>query len=246
MPDPRWRQTVLGLGAVLLALVTIEVRGQPADATAPAVVDLGGGRYGIGSIVVDKSQRFFTVTGRVLRIEPPLEYLAVTVGGAKGYESLLELDADALQFNLACILIGLTTDGVVPPDYQFDLDEVVGPQVRILAERQDGDDTIEVDAGQLIVDQGQPGVSGDWVYFGSTYFPEHPNPFFANQTGTLIGFVHDPASIIEHRTGLGVGRYGSIAGNADLLGAVGTALTLRIEAVELTETPLPGRSSRAE
>ena len=31
----------------------------------------------------------------------------VTQGGHKAYEALLEVNADAFQFNLACILIGL-------------------------------------------------------------------------------------------------------------------------------------------
>jgi hypothetical protein len=51
----------------------------------------------------------------------------------------------------------------------------------------------------------------------------------AQVLGTLIGFVHDPASVIEHRVGIGIGAYGSIGGNLDLLPEVGTELTLTVE-----------------
>jgi hypothetical protein len=228
------------LASCVLLLATSAAWGQPSSQGAePTVEDLGGGRYQIGAILLDQDKKSFTVSGRVLRIEPPLEYLAVTVGGAKGYESLLELDADALEFNLACILIGLTTDDVVPPDYQFDLDEIVGPSVRIIAAWGAGNDRVEVDAGQLLVDGDGAGSAGDWVYFGSTYVPGNERPFAASNAGTLIGLVHDPASIIDHRTGIGIGRYGSIGGNAALLTAVGMQLTLRIETGDAAEADAP-------
>ena len=68
---------------------------------------LGQDRYQIGRIVVDKRARSFTVPGRVHVLGKPLEYLATSPGGMKGYETLLELDASGSEFNLACILIGL-------------------------------------------------------------------------------------------------------------------------------------------
>jgi hypothetical protein len=221
------------LALSLLLLTTTSVWAQEtAPVLPPTVEDLGGGRYRIGAIVLDQSAGSFTVPGRVLRLEGPLEYLAVTVGGIKGYESLLELDADAFQFNLACILIGLTTDDIVPPDFQFDVDEVIGPQVRIRAEWGTDDDRVEVAADQLIVVEGEALVGSQWAYFGSTHFPGSTELFLAHQTGTLIGLVHDPASIIEHRTGVGIGRYGSVAGNGVLLAEIGMELTLRIEIVD--------------
>lgn len=225
------RKAMLRVALHLLLLTATSAWAQEsAPVFEPTVEDLGGGRYRIGSIVLDQAAGSFTVPGRVLRVEPPLEYLAVTVGGAKAYESLLELDADAYQFNLACILVGLTTDDVVRPDFQFDRDEVIGPQVRIRAELGSGADRVEVDAEQLIVVDGEPLADSHWAYFGSTHLDtELPDKFLASQMGTLVGMVHDPASIIEHKTGVGIGRYGSVAGNRALLGEAGQALTLRFE-----------------
>ncbi|MGW8368396.1 MAG: YdjY domain-containing protein [Gammaproteobacteria bacterium] len=213
-----------------LCLVT-SAGAQSVEPPQPEIEDLGDQRYRIGEILIDQSAASFTVPGRVIRTDPALEYLAVTVGGAKAYESLLELDADAYQFNLACILIGLSNDDVVPPDFQFDTDIVIGPPVRIAVQWQEDGTTVEHDAADLLLESSERVVAGSWVYTGSTYVPGHADPYLASQAGTLIGLVHDPASIVEHRTGVGIGAYGSIAGNAELLGGVGRELTLTVEAL---------------
>ena len=71
-------------------------------------------------------------------------------------------------------------------------------------------------------------AAGDqWVYTGSQ-MDTTGRGFFAEQTGTLIGFVHDPLTVIEHRTGLGIGAYGVIAGNPALLPAVDTPIELTV------------------
>lgn len=218
-------------GALLLCAILVEAQESTQQPPAqPHIESLGGERYRVGEIVIDKAAGSFLVPGRILTIDVPLEYLAVIVRGPKGYESLLELDASAVEFNLACILIGLTNDAAVPPDFQFDLDEVVGPSVTITAQWEENGETVEVDAGLLVMSDGKPGIPDDWVYFGSSHPPGHPDVFLASSVGTLIGLAHDPASIIEHRTGVGIGARGSIVGNAELLGEIGKALTLRIAA----------------
>ena len=86
------------------------VRSALAQKPAPPVGELkplGGDRFQIGRIVVDKRARTFTVPGRVQVLGKPLEYLATSPGGMKAYEALLELDATGSEFNLACILVGL-------------------------------------------------------------------------------------------------------------------------------------------
>ena len=80
----------------------------------PRIQDLGNQQYRIGAIDIDKAAGSFTVPGKIVRDAPPLEFLATTRGGHKSYESVLEINANAYQFNLACILIGLDTDKVTP------------------------------------------------------------------------------------------------------------------------------------
>ena len=88
----------------------VEQAGEKPAAAQPKVDDLGDQRYRIRLIEVDKARQRFTVPGAVLRHEPPLEFVAATKGGSKAYESLLELGANAFEFNLACILIGLDAE----------------------------------------------------------------------------------------------------------------------------------------
>ena len=50
----------------------------------------------------------------------------------------------------------------------------------------------------------------------------------ANAGGTLISFIHDPYSIIDHRNGAGIGNYGLVTGNEDVLPPIGTPVLLTI------------------
>ena len=52
----------------------------------------------------------------------------------------------------------------------------------------------------------------------------------AAHDGTLIGFVHDPASIIEHKIGLGIGDYGAVAASK-VTPKVGTKIEIEIKNV---------------
>jgi hypothetical protein len=43
-----------------------------------------------------------------------------------------------------------------------------------------------------------------------------------------VGFVHDPNSVVEHAIGLGIGAYGSVAGNKALVPPKDTPIELTI------------------
>ena len=53
-----------------------------------------------------------------------------------------------------------------------------------------------------------------WVYIGSA-MGDNGKQFMAEVGGTLIGFVHDPYSVIDHSNGAGIGAYGLITGNEE-------------------------------
>ena len=208
-------------------------------AAAPAMKPLGGERYRIGSIIVDRKARTFSVQGKLIHVDDaPLEYLAVGRAGPKAYESLLELDTVGTEFNLACILLGLDKSERRSPEFQFDRRPPEGPQVLIDLEWQADGKTIRVPAQDVLRIGEAPGSGNktavpqsDWVYIGSIG-PEGDTPYAADVTGTIIGFVHDPASIIEHREGLGIGAYGSIQGNSGVLPPVGSDVRLVITVPE--------------
>lgn len=233
-PRRAWAGTAASLLLCLAWVVPSESRAQAAPGPAasgeaqpanPAITELPDGRLRIGAIIVDRKAQRFTVPGKVLRTAPPLEYLAVGPGGFKDYESLLELEARGDEFNLACILIGLD-----PPKerYEFhsDTSRIAAPPVQLkLAWTDAAGKRQAVAAEQALALDGKPVEDGSWVYTGSIF--DHNNAYAAAVTGTLIGFVHDPIAVIEHAGGLGLGDYGSMAGN-ELLLRVGMEVELEV------------------
>ena len=196
----------------------------------PLMEDLGEQRYRIGEIIVDKKAGEFSVPGKVLHLNAALEYLAVSTDGMKGYESLLELSTSATNFNLACILIGLDEKNSVKPRYQFDDRKPEGQAVAITLTWQKDGKTMTV-SGANAMTAGEESFDDDsWVYIGSSTL-EDGQLFMADMTGTLIGFVHDPASVIEHINGGGIGAYGLLTGDAAVLPQEGAAISLTVSLV---------------
>jgi hypothetical protein len=222
----------------LLAATCSFAQMPPPQQEPPPVKDLGGGRYQIGAITVDRNARQFTVPGRVLHLDDaPLEYIAVTRAGMKAYESLLELDSRGTEFNLACILLGLEPPQR-GPSAQFDRKPPQGPAVQLAVRWQAGGTTVTKSVQEVLNLAARPrGAASppptaavapppeEWAYAGS-FVSDGDGRFVADATGTLVGFVHDPASIIEHRTGLGIGAYGSVQGNPDVLPPISTPVEL--------------------
>lgn len=232
---PSLRSLVV-LTAFLTATVANAQVAPPPQGPAP-VEDLGGGRYRIGAIRVDRDAGQFVVPGRMLHVDDaPLEYVAVSRGGMKAYESLLEIDARGTEFNLACILLGLEAPER-GSSVQFERKPPTGPSVR-LGLRWQVDGRTVTHTVQEVLDLAArprgapvppshlpPPPPEDWAYIGS-FVRGNDQRYVADATGTLVGFVHDPASIIEHRTGLGIGAYGTVQGNPRLLPPAGSAVEL--------------------
>ena len=224
-------------GALVTAATAQAPASEPASAPAPAAAapamkPLGGERYQIGSIVVDRKARQMTIPARVHVVDRPLEYLLTAKGGMKEYESLLETDVSGTELNLACILLGLERDKTQEPYLQFSQKRVSGPRVDIVLTRKDGDRKISVPAADVLFDSGQKAPEPvEWVYTGSQKHWQDDR-FAADVTGTLIGFVHDPNTIIESAMGLGIGAYGSVNGNTALLPPAGADVDLVITVPE--------------
>ena len=210
-----------------LAIAAQLLRAEPGAVEKPVVEDLGQGRLRIGAILLDRETGSFTLPGQVIRLEPPLEYLASTKGGVKAYETLLELDANAVEFNTACILLGLEADRAVRSGHHFDERVVEGDAVGVMVGWKDENgEEKRLPAEQLLKRGESPVTKGDWVYTGS--FFDDDNRYYAEMNGTLIGFVHDPSSIIEHAKGLGLGEYGLIGGNPTTAPPLGTRIVLTV------------------
>jgi len=195
----------------------------------PSIRDLGGERYAIGDIEIDRTKNAFTVPGRVLDVggvDMPLEFIVTARQGLKSYESLIELDADAYQFNIACILIGLVRHPDEQPRRHFDPRPVNGDPVEVtVAWTRDGVARTEP-AARLIRVGKTDKPADDWVYTGSLLLSN--GHYMAHLAGVLVGFVHDMESIIQHRPGLGLGAYGAVTVDPAVAPPPGTRVVVTV------------------
>ena len=203
----------------------------------PQIEDLGNQRYRIGAIEVDKAAGSFRVSGRVLRDEPPIEFLVATKGGFKSYESILEADANAFEFNLACILIGLDADNAPGMEQRSHGTPLSGDPVAVTVSWTQGGKTISVPGSRLMLhgDPPQPVQSDDWIYTASVTLSD--GQYLPDVSGTLLGVVQRGESVIEHEQGVGVGNYGSLLVNKELTPGVGEAIVLTITRLGNTGKP---------
>ncbi len=246
-----WRNVRRGICwwvcAALLGLTTSVPVSAQSTQTVPAkpeIQDLGNQRYRIGRIEIDQGKQRFSVPASFLKLDSPqspLEYLAAAPGGVKSYETLLKVDASGSEFNLACILIGLNENQTNTLRYQFDEKPASGDPVSLWVSWEQDGKVYRKRAVELMSIGGQPAKPelDDWVYTGSVFSPPPDKRFMANETGTLIGFVHDPFSIIEHRLGLGIGAYGGVTLNAAYASMIDTPLTLTVGRVAKKEPVTP-------
>ncbi len=201
------------------------------DTTTTPVEKLGGERYRIGEITVDREASSFSVPGKILHLTDALEYLAVSKGGMKEYESLLELETSPGDFNLACILVGLDDENSVKPRFQFDENKAQGQRVEVVVSWEQDGKVVSV-SGENLLKLGDAAFDDDhWVYIGSAT-GNYGKEFMADAGGTLIGFVHDPYSVIDHANGAGIGNYGLVTGNEEILPPVDSEISLTVTVVQ--------------
>ncbi len=196
----------------------------------PNVENLGSEIYRIGTITVDKAKRLIKISGKMIPHEEntPIEFLATINQGFKSYESVLMLDANAFEFNLACIFIGLDSKNSSVAKYHFDPDPVEGDRVSISVGWQKNDQWIERDVVDLLkVDGEKPAIPSIWSYTGSRFI--EGERYLAQMDGVIIGLIHDPASIIEHREGVGNGNWGSIVIDSKTAPPGGQEIVLKVQ-----------------
>jgi len=206
----------------------------PAPAPAP-VERLGPDQLRVGNIRIDMSRRELTVNGVVNEVQT-LEFLANTKGGFKAYESALELDTNAVNFNVACLLIGLDSSRAVLPRFQFDPASPQGDPVDLFVEWDSEGTRRRVRAEELLYNRQTKTVmaEGPWVYTGSVFVAQG-NRYMAEAEGTIVGFMHNASPIVENpRTG--VGTYGDTIINPDLKLKAGTAVQMVLRALPRAAT----------
>jgi hypothetical protein len=190
---------VLLLAATVCAQPPSPPPGPPSQTTgskAAPIERLGPNSVRVGNVVVDQAKKEISVRG-VVNETTALEFIAVAKGGFKAYESVFELDTSAVNFNFALILIGLDPARASPPGGPGRLPK--GDPVEIWIEWEDGGKKQRVRAEQLIINTKTNTTlsEGPWVYTGSVFLPDS-NAYLAEVEGSLIGFVHKQAPVIEN------------------------------------------------
>jgi hypothetical protein len=170
----------------------------PSERPAPAPVErLGPHSLRVGNVRIDTAKREVSVAGVVNEVTA-IEFIAVAKGGFKAYESVLELETTAVNFNVALILIGLDRAGGYVPQRVGDGTVPKGDPVELWVEWDDAGKPRRVRAEQLVytTKTNQTLSEGPWVYTGSTFLKDS-GMYMAELDGTLIGFIHRDSPIIE-------------------------------------------------
>jgi hypothetical protein len=218
---------------LLFALAGASANAQSPEGALPKAPDpiekLGDNLFRLGAIRVDTAKREVTVTGKVNDTNV-LEFIANTKNGFRAYESAFELETNGLTFNVAMILIGLDKANSVPPEVHFDPNPPKGDPVEVWVEWKAGKNTKRMRADEILWDKEKKEAfpKSQWVYTGSALLDD--GRYLADQDAVLIGFVHDPSSIIEWTGSNGVGRFGFIQIDPKLGLAPGTPVTIIVKA----------------
>lgn len=194
---------------------------------------LSDSRLRIGAVSVDLARREVSVKGTVNDV-PLLEFLVNTKGGYKSYESAVEAECNAIDFNLGLMLIGLDRARTTSrPRFHFDPVPPQGDPVEIWVSWEAGGPERRVRAEELIYDEAAKKAlaTGTWVYTGSQFITRS-RAFMADAEGVLIGFVHTPAPLIERMEPV-PGAFGAVKLNPTLGLVPGMAVTVTVRALPL-------------
>ena len=209
----------------------------PAERARTVVVSpverLGPNALRVGNVRVDLAKKEISVDGTITNAQS-LEFVANTKDGFKAYESAIELDTTAVNFNTALILTGLDPSHAVPPTRHFDPSTPKGDPVEIWVDWDDAGQRRSVRAEELVYNDAikQTLAEGPWVYTGSVFVNlEERKQYLAEVDGVLIGFVHTPAPVIESPRQFLPEHYGYIHLNPALKLTPGTKVTVRVRSL---------------
>jgi len=206
----------------------------PPPPSAAPVQKLSETTYRVGQLRVDLARRELIAPG-TLNDVTLLEFVANTKDGAKAYESAITIDANAVTFNAALLLIGLDTKHGVAPTFQFDPATPKGDPVDVFVTFTLNGSERTIRAEELLLDNrtGKTVPPGPWVYTGSTFIGTGAERrYLAELDGVLIGLMHGPAAIIENPRNDAVEGYGMVVMNSKLGLPAGTPVTVIIRAIE--------------
>jgi hypothetical protein len=167
--------------------------GAAAPGGQPAIEPLGGDRFRIGALTIDRKAREVRLPGAIADSKGALEYLACAPGG-KLYESLLRADVDPYHFHLALLLIGLAPENNL--GFQGDRKVPAGDPVDVeIAWEEDGKRVVRR-AEELLWDRPREKSMPPtpWVFTGSGFVD---GVFAASMNKSLVAIYNDPTAVLN-------------------------------------------------
>ena len=162
------------------------------NATNPAIRAVGGGRFEIGHVSLDKVNRTVSIPASVNLRDATVEYAVVHKSG-KTHESVFSTEARPQDIHVALLLLGARpvmtnsfgADGKATP---------LGEKVWINVLWTNGSSCALED---LIVDRetGKPMTRGEWIFNGSNF---SEGAFTAQRDGSILSIHIDPDALINN------------------------------------------------
>jgi hypothetical protein len=199
-----------------------------------AITKVDATTYRIGEMTIDTAKKELTIAGTV-NDASTLEFIANTPNGPKAYESALTLNANAVSFNAALLLLGLDPSRSKASAFQFDPAPPQGDPVELYLTWSSDGRTRTERIESIIVDQRTKKTlpTGPWVYTGSAFYDSGEyRIYLAEQDGVLIGFMHTPQSIIDNPRHDALGGFGSYVINQAAGLKPGDRVTLTVKVIK--------------
>ncbi len=169
----------------------------PDSATNLPVRDLGNGRWQLGQVLIDRSQRTVSFPAVVNMNSAIVEYLAVATGG-KTHESILRTDARPFDLHVGMLLLGAKAATTSNPAIFYDpKQKIPGDAIDVQLRWLDGDRERSAPAAEWIfnVESREKMSSGPWAYNGSQVIE---GTFVAQREGSVISLISDPYALVNN------------------------------------------------
>ncbi|WP_319574340.1 YdjY domain-containing protein [uncultured Desulfobacter sp.] len=168
------------------------------DTSSPKIKKIGKDTLQIGSVLLDKKERFIKLSGKINMRDGAVEYIACTPYG-KLHESVLSIDADPYHIQIALLLLR-AVPGNRPIEFQGAEQTPCGDPVALTVSWQNmGKDRVNYPIEKLLlnINSNETMEKADWVFVGSQMID---GQFMAQQEGSIIASFHDPFALIDHRS----------------------------------------------
>lgn len=177
--------------------------GQPAAKPTPEpnVIPLGGDRYQLGLVEIDKARRTLTFPAAVLMREGAVEYLVVTRKG-KIHESVFVTQIEPRDLHLAALLLGVEPSADLgPADASVRVPAAAALQCFVEWDRNGPPARINLHEALAIAPAGQttpakPAPATLWLYNGSRV--QQDGTFVAQRDGSIVSIIRDPDALINY------------------------------------------------